>query len=208
MCCVQLQGVWRCANIVEAKQNHCPTPSVCLPAIAESACGCIWRGLASRGEAEQGSFRRFTVSNSLPHLWLQLDEARQRENILKAKQDRDAMLAGKAANIARIRRIAHAQAAVRRHQTQERQAARAAQVSRVKASPDGRASFAARCTRLQCCLPPFGLQQSLCSVQAPGSGRCWQPGRPGSLVCKAVQACLCRGFLQHVVQGASHEAGS
>ena len=102
--------------------------------------------------------RRSTVSNSHCCLWLQLEETRQREDIQKAKQDRDAMLAGKAANIARIRRIAYAQAAVRRHQAQELQAAREAQVSRVKASLDERASPAAHCARLQCCMPPLGLR--------------------------------------------------
>ena len=120
-------------------------------------------------------------------LWLQLEETRQREDIQKAKQDRDAMLAGKATNIARIRCIAHAQATVRRHQAQERQEARAVQVSRVQASWDERASSAAHCARLQCCLHSHGSKTSLGSARAPGPGGTGSQGGRAALCAK-----LCR----------------
>ena len=144
--------------------------SICLP--APNCRIYLWLHLEepTGDKANQGSLRRLTVSNCLCHLWLQLEETRQREDIQKAKQDRDAMLAGKAANIARIRRIAHAQAAVRRHQAQERQAARAVQVGCVKAPLDERASSAAHCACLQCCSHPLGLQLSSGSAQTPRPG--------------------------------------
>lgn len=158
--------------------------SACLK--LQHACGCIRRWLASRENAKQGSCRHSTVLSSLHYLWLQLEETRQREDIHKAKQDRDAMLAGKAANIARIRRIAHAQAAVRRHQAQERQAARAAQVSRVKASLDEQASL--QHTVPVCSATWVAAVIGQCAGTRPRRRR--QPGRPGSPVCRAVQVCL------------------
>lgn len=62
---------------------------------------------------------------------LQEEEERQRQDILTKKQEQEQTLAAKAANIARIRRLAHAQAAVRKQVQKEAEQKRKAQVGAV-----------------------------------------------------------------------------